>query len=507
MGLRDYAMILLIATYGLRASEVVAVTLDDIRWRQGNLRIQQRKTSSPLELPLTNEVSAAIVKHLKRTPPPRPISTDLSQNARPDGFTKAFSDGGSLSVRGAEEWPEHFFSRRALPSPLASDPLGKDRNPAQDRWGYPRASYGAEHIGVPPSGHRRLARGVSRGSEYPGQGSAVMTAPPAFSSLLAPIFIRYVSLKRALGRRFATVTWNLQSLDRFLHNEAGKYPDLDVAAFHAWCRTHENVASGVRRDRMFDVYNFCLYRQRTEPNCFVPDPDTFPARHQTLTPYIFSEADVARLLTAAADLTRHSSSPLRPEVARLAIVLLFTIGIRRGELVKLTLDDYNRQESTLHIRETKFFKSRLLPVNGEIAKEIERYLRARIQRGLPASPNTPFIWNATRGGRSYTGAALQRCLQPLLKECRIFTPHGKLPRIHDFRHSFAVNALLRWYRMGADVGAKLPLLATYMGHGSAVSTHYYLQFIEPLRAAASQRFADHYSALVAPLPAPEGRNR
>jgi hypothetical protein len=87
MGLRDYAMILLIATYGLRASEVVAVTLDDIRWRQGNLRIQQRKTSSPLELPLTNEVSAAIVKHLKRTPPPRPISTELSQNARPDGFT------------------------------------------------------------------------------------------------------------------------------------------------------------------------------------------------------------------------------------------------------------------------------------------------------------------------------------------------------------------------------------------------------------------------------------
>jgi site-specific recombinase XerD len=69
MGLRDYAMFLLIATYGLRASEVVAMTLDDIRWRQGSLRIHQRKTSSPLELPLTNEVSTALVKHLKRTPP------------------------------------------------------------------------------------------------------------------------------------------------------------------------------------------------------------------------------------------------------------------------------------------------------------------------------------------------------------------------------------------------------------------------------------------------------
>lgn len=106
-----------------------------------------------------------------------------------------------------------------------------------------------------------------------------MTAPPAFSSLLAPISMRYVSLKRALGRRFATVTWNLQSLDRFLHNEAGKYPDLDVAAFHAWCRTHENVASGVRRDRMFDVYNFCLYRQRTEPHCLFQT--RIPSRHVT----------------------------------------------------------------------------------------------------------------------------------------------------------------------------------------------------------------------------------
>lgn len=71
-GLRDYAMFLLIATYGLRVSEVVGITLDDIRWRQGSLRIHQGKTSSPLELPLTNEVSYALVKHLKRTPPPPP---------------------------------------------------------------------------------------------------------------------------------------------------------------------------------------------------------------------------------------------------------------------------------------------------------------------------------------------------------------------------------------------------------------------------------------------------
>jgi integrase len=88
MGKRDYAIFLLIATYGLRASEVVAITLDDIRWRQGSLRIQQRKTSSPLELPLTNEVLSALVKHLKLTPPPAPYRRVFLRMRAPIGVLK-----------------------------------------------------------------------------------------------------------------------------------------------------------------------------------------------------------------------------------------------------------------------------------------------------------------------------------------------------------------------------------------------------------------------------------
>jgi site-specific recombinase XerD len=88
MGLRDYTMFLLIATYGLRASEVAAINLDDVRWRQGILRIHQRKTSSPLELPLTNEVLSALVKHLKRTPPPAPYRRVFMRMRAPIGVLK-----------------------------------------------------------------------------------------------------------------------------------------------------------------------------------------------------------------------------------------------------------------------------------------------------------------------------------------------------------------------------------------------------------------------------------
>lgn len=110
MGLRDYAMFLLIATYGLRASEVVAISLDDIRWRQGSLRIHQRKTSSPLELPLTNEVSAALVKHLQRTPPTPPFRRIFLRMRAPIGLLKptAITEAFQALVRKSElEIPFH----------------------------------------------------------------------------------------------------------------------------------------------------------------------------------------------------------------------------------------------------------------------------------------------------------------------------------------------------------------------------------------------------------------
>ena len=330
------------------------------------------------------------------------------------------------------------------------------------------------------------------------------TATTTFSSRLASTLARYVDLKRALGRRFSGATHTLKSLDRFLHEQADKFLDLSAASFQAWCQTQGHLASGSRRKRMLEIYNFCLYRRRTNPQCFVPDPAWFPKPHQCIRPYIFSEQEVVRLLRAASELKRMSWSPLRPEVIRLALILLFTTGIRLGELLRLTLSDYDVGNVTLLIRESKFHKSRLLPLNGSIANEINRYLHARAERELPLSADTALISNAIKGGRVYSARQLRDCMRYLLQQCSIFTSKGPLPRIHDARHSFAVNALLRWYRQGADVGAKLPLLATYMGHVSIVSTHYYLHWIEPLRTAAGERFARHYGELVVPVP---GRKR
>jgi hypothetical protein len=118
-----------------------------------------------------------------------------------------------------------------------------------------------------------------------------------FASRLAPVLERYVEMKRALGRKFDSATHVLQSLDRMLVKRG--FPDLDRAAFDAWCSEQQHLASGVRRVRMLEVHAFCLYRRRTDPDCFLPDPRTFPPYHQRIQPHIFTESEIARLLKAA----------------------------------------------------------------------------------------------------------------------------------------------------------------------------------------------------------------
>ena len=112
--------------------------------------------------------------------------------------------------------------------------------------------------------------------------------------------------------------------------------------------------------------------------------------------------------------------------------------------------------------------------------------------------SSPLIWNNAGGpeGRAYTGTGIGRNWRLLCASLKILTPKGIPPRIHDIRHGFAINALLRWYHNGEDVQAKLPQLSTYMGHVSIVSTQYYLPFVESLRCVASTRFEQKYDSLI-----------
>jgi integrase/recombinase XerD len=321
-----------------------------------------------------------------------------------------------------------------------------------------------------------------------------LTQSDCYTSSLAPDIVKYLALKRALGRGAATIEYHLRCLDRFLTSQ--NHVKLTQGTFTAWCQSMQAIKPNTRRERMRTIYHFCLFRRRDDPACFVPDPTQFPPSHPRPLPHIFSEPEIVDLLVKADTLTPHKASPLYPQVARLGVVLLYTTGLRRGEIVRLTFADYDVSEHILVIRETKFYKSRIVPLSAAGTLEMERYLTAR-RSHFTCHPGDPLLVHR-HGGRccGFTGAGFGNMMRKLFRAARIRTVRGCSPRVHDLRFTFAVHALLRWYRAGMDVQTRLPALAAFMGHVSVVSTQYYLTFCQATAESASERYHAHCSTFL-----------
>src|SRR5438128_9702979 len=289
-----------------------------------------------------------------------------------------------------------------------------------------------------------------------------------FQSSLAMDLQGYISLKQDLGRQFQDAASVLLKLDQFLCSLGQPSVDLTPVTFKQWSQTLETHCSNTRRAQMYIVRNFCLYRQRSVPDCFVPDATHFPQAGPRFQPYIFSDPEIERLLKFCACIPDSARSPLRGTATRLAIILLYTTGMRRGELLRLTERDYDPTAQTLLIRESKFYKSRLLPLPSDVATEVAKFLK--INRAVFPSQDASLLCSPYCGrDRAYSREQLRTNLRILLGLAGIKKTDCRLPRIHDFRHSFAVNALVRWYRNGVDVQAKLPFLAAWLGHYSVIS--------------------------------------
>jgi integrase len=243
------------------------------------------------------------------------------------------------------------------------------------------------------------------------------------------------------------------------------------------------------------IRNFLLFHARDHSGTFIPDPLTFPKPAPAVSPRLISEVEMGRVLEAARQLPPTPANPLRAHTLRLGLILLFCCGLRRGELLRLRLGDIEDEQTVLRIRLTKFYKSRLVPLSPTVSKELKQYLQQRRHKKLPIAPDTFLMWSGHRGSEVYGTTNLAVVWHQLCLSARVLNPQGYPPRLHDLRHSAAVNILQRWYARGADVQAKLPYLAAYLGHRNAVSTQYYLKFTPELRQAASQRFHQRFGGL------------
>jgi len=182
---------------------------------------------------------------------------------------------------------------------------------------------------------------------------------------------------------------------------------------------------------------------------------------------------------------------LRPEVISTLIGLLYATGLRIGEALNLTLADVNLKGSCLIIHRTKFDKSRYVPLSSSTVRQLNSFLYKRKKAGFSIKPTAPVFVNPN--GQSYGASTVYTVFLEIVRDLKLRGPKGERgPRIHDFRHSFAVNRLAAWYKQGIDLSTKLPLLATYLGHTTMICTGVYLHATAELLEKTNRRFHNHF---------------
>lgn len=311
---------------------------------------------------------------------------------------------------------------------------------------------------------------------------------PDWGSVLGPAMREHVARMQSLGYRYEVRMRELRRFDRFLQ----RHPDLAAAPLpqllEAWRHESRGVRHQLRVQQCGQVLSKALHRKDTTAP-ILPIEAGLHRRvvQQERRPHLFTEAEVRRLLDAARTFPSHNA-PLRPIALHAMITLAYCAGLRLGEIVSLTLSDLDLEGGLLEIRETKFFKSRRLPLAPSAISVLCAYLDARAAAGAPITPDAPMWWTPLRRcGYSYS--MTEKLLVRVIRRAGLKPARGQRgPRVHDLRHTFLAHRMTQWYRDGVDPQTRLPHLATYLGHKDIRSTLVYLNITPELLQQASERY-------------------
>jgi len=349
-------------------------------------------------------------------------------------------------------------------------------------------------------GLRRIAPIIRAATEAdPYQALEAQRAPVRWGSELGPLMRDHVTLMRSVGFRYITQENGYLAFDRFLQRR----PDLAGRPLRAMIQTWVSEIPTLEHAWQCSLVGrrLSLAWHRLDPTVEVLKHDRHLCAQldqQRRRPHIYTQAEVCRALSAARELST-PRSPLLPATAHMMFVLAYCSGLRVGEIARLTLHDVRVDDGVLEIRNTKFFKSRRVPLDPSVVAALRGYLEARRRAGGPTADNAPLFWHEARGG-GYCRMQVHKILVGVLRRAGLKPPSGRRgPRIHDLRHAFVGHRMLRWYREGINPQARLPYLATYLGHKDINSTLVYLTVTQELLQLASQRFRTyaHSSGLAA----------
>ena len=297
----------------------------------------------------------------------------------------------------------------------------------------------------------------------------------------------YVTLQKSRGMRFDTANKILRQFSRAMRNPEIRQAGPDAVADFIRGAGLPSATWTLRFRVLSGFYRFAISRGHVEES---PLPPGLPKLPPQQSPYVYSLAELRRLLDATSIL-HVGHSRLQAPMYRTLLLLLYGSGLRIGEALGLTLHDVDLIERVIVVRDTKFYKTRMVPIGPKLTRELAEYSALRRQLPMPEGETSAFF--TTRTGRGWPYQHVITLFQRVREAAEIDCPPGELrpPRLHDLRHSAAVHRVLAWYRSGKDVQHLLPQLATWLGHIDIKSTQRYLQMTPELLQAASQRFASY----------------
>jgi integrase len=296
---------------------------------------------------------------------------------------------------------------------------------------------------------------------------------------------QYLEIRRALGAKLAEPARTLAQFVEFLEREGSSRITTTLAL--RWAMIPQGVQRATWARRLSMVRRFATWLNTVDLQTEVPPPGALPGRRRRRRPHIFTDVEVGHLMAEAA--RRRSRTGLRPLTYATLIGLLAATGLRPGEALALDSTDVDLDQGLLSIRQTKFGKSRVVPVDASTRAALRQYVGRR--DALCVRPRSTALLLSEKGQRVHGNTArrmfaLLSCaigLRPTIGKRR----WGRGPRLQDFRHTFATRRILEWYQAGLDVERELPKLATYLGHVDIGLTYWYIEAVPELLAHAAMR--------------------
>lgn len=291
----------------------------------------------------------------------------------------------------------------------------------------------------------------------------------------------FLAFRRQLGYKLDKEGYLLREFSRYADKSGHRGPITNELILR-WVRKPKKATQNYLAQRLLVVGRLARHLALQDPRTEIPTDEGLKLRR--IQPHIYTTQQIADLLAAAGALS--PTGGLRPQTYRVLFGLLASTGMRVGEAIRLQRQDVDLQQGILRINNTKFSKSRLVPVHASTLKVLREYAAFR-DHYRPSQTSTSFLLGESGSPLHYdtvngTFCALRKCLEwgP--------SASGRPPRVHDLRHTFACHRLLEWYRAKVDVDHAILALSTYLGHTAVACTYWYLTGIPELMAICAERF-------------------